>query len=180
MEKIKEQLKELLKKKAIIKGKAIKLASGKVTNIYIDARQVTLDPLGAYLAAYLLLKVAAEEQVKAIGGPTLGADPLVAATVVLSYVEKQPLAGFLVRKEAKKHGLQRQIEGLNLTPGLPVLLVEDVVTTGNSILQAAEAVKATGAQIKLIISLVDRGQGGAAALTKAGYRYFPLLGTFSF
>jgi len=84
-----------------------------------------------------------------------------------------------VRKEAKKHGRQRQIEGLNLTTGLPVLLVEDVVTTGGSILQAAEAVKAAGAQIKLIVSLVDREQGGAEALTKAGYRYYSFfkLGT---
>jgi len=94
MDELKEQLKELLKKKAVVKGSAIKLASGQTTDIYIDARQVTLDPQGAYLAAQLLLKVATEEQVKAIGGPTLGADPLVAATVALSYVAKQPLGGF--------------------------------------------------------------------------------------
>lgn len=168
---LKEQLRQLLLTKAVIKGKPVKLASGQISNFYVDARQVTLDPKGAYLTASLFLDILKKEGVKAVGGPTLGADPIVAATVTLSYLKNQPLAGFLIRKEPKKHGQQRQIEGLTLTPELPVALVEDVVTTGSSILKAAAVVEEAGAKIKLIIALVDRGQGGKENLEKAGYNF---------
>jgi len=115
IEKNKNRLLQLLKENALKFGK-IKLASGKTSNYYIDAKQVTLDPEGAYLTAKIFLDMLKDEKFDAIGGLTIGADPIIGAIAAVSYRNNMPLQTFIVRKEPKKHGMQKYIEGRQLKP----------------------------------------------------------------
>jgi len=152
------------------------LASGKTSDYYVDCRTTTLDPEGADLTARLLLEriQGLPEPVDAVGGLTLGADPMAAALIVRSQIAGSPLRGFIVRKEAKAHGTGRRIEG-NLRKGDRVAILEDVVTTGGSALQAIEAVEAEGAKVVEVLALVDREEGGREALLAKGYPLFALF-----
>lgn len=152
------------------------LASGKTSDYYVDCRTTTLDPEGADLSARLLFARVRELQTKvdAVGGLTLGADPITAALLVISWQEKAPLRGFIVRKEAKAHGRGKRIEG-NLRAGDRVVILEDVVTTGGSALQAIEAAEAEGAKVVEVMALVDREDGGRQALAAKGYPLFALF-----
>ena len=136
-----ERLKQLIKEKAYKCGHFV-LASGKTSDFYIDARKITLDPEGAYLVGQLLFGRLKDDSITAVGGLTLGADPIVAAIALTSYLERKPIPVFIIRKEAKGHGGQNWIEGLkNLKKGMNVAIIEDVITTGESSLKAAEKVK---------------------------------------
>jgi orotate phosphoribosyltransferase len=106
----------------------------------------------------------------AIGGLSMGADPVVSAAIVVSAIENRAVPGFLVRKEAKKHGRQKQIEGIENLSGKKVVIVDDVCTTGGSTQEAIDAVEAAGAQVVAVISVVDREEGGSAML-RAKYNY---------
>jgi orotate phosphoribosyltransferase len=167
-----EQLANLLRTKSLVRGE-ITLSSGKKSNYYLDCKLTTLDPEGALLTGYCVLELIDEMAVKpdAIGGLSMGADPLVTAAGVVSAIEKKPLPGFLVRKEAKKHGRQKQIEGLENPRGKKVVIVDEVCTTGGSTQEAIDAAEREGCQVVAVISLVDREEGGSEMLRqKYNYR----------
>jgi orotate phosphoribosyltransferase len=166
-----QQLAILLRGKSLVRGD-FTLSSGKKSNYYLDCKLTTLDPEGALLTGYCLLELLDEMGLKpdAIGGLSMGADPLVTAAGVVSAIEKRPLAGFLVRKEAKKHGRQRQIEGFENPFGKRVVIVDEVCTTGGSTEEAIDAAEREGCQVIAVISLVDREEGGSDAL-RAKYNY---------
>jgi orotate phosphoribosyltransferase len=137
-------------------------------------KKTTLLPEGAYLAAAEILGTIREKGIRAdaIGGMTLGADPLVCSVAALSQAAGTPLRAFLVRKAAKEHGTRSRIEG-NLEPGCRVIVVDDVVTTGGSTLQAIEAAQDEGFEVVALIALVDREQGGAEKLS--GWPFYPVF-----
>lgn len=165
------ELADLLRKKSLVRGE-FTLASGKKSDYYLDCRLSTLDARGALLTGYCILELLDEMGVNpdAIGGLSMGADPVVSAAIVASAIENRPLPGFLVRKEAKQHGRQKQIEGIENLRGKKVAIVDDVCTTGGSTLQAIEAAEQAGAQVIAVISLVDREEGGSDTL-RARYNY---------
>jgi len=145
----------------------VTLASGRKSDFYIDCKQTVLTAEGHFLAGSLFLSLIRQrsEVIEAIGGLTMGADPLASAASTLSYVAGRPLTAFYVRKEAKGHGTGQWIEGVkSLRPGMPVAIVEDVVTTGGSALKAIERARGFGLEVKLIVGLVDREEGGREAL----------------
>lgn len=171
MQGLKERLKQILKEKSYEKGDFL-LSSGKRSSYYLDCKQTTLDPEGAYLCGKVFFQMIQEAKkgVEAIGGPTLGADPIVAAVAVVSYLEGHPLRAFIVRKEPKGHGKGLWIEGdKGLRKGMKVAVVEDVVTTGASILRAIEVCEAFGLEVVQVLALVDREEGGREALKAKGY-----------
>jgi orotate phosphoribosyltransferase len=145
------------------------LASGRQSTLYIDARLTTMSPDGLALVGPLGLAAlrASGWQVGAIGGLTLGADPVSYAIAYASAVAGTPLRAFTVRKEAKAHGTGRLIEG-PFHPGDRVAVIEDVITTGGSALRAAEAIRAAGGVVAGVLALVDREEGGREALEGAG------------
>jgi len=167
-----QRLKEILLEKSYRKG-TFTLTSGKTSDFYIDGKQTTLSAEGAYLCGKLLMELVYKsgENIEAIGGMTLGADPLVTAASVVSFLEEKPIPAFIVRKEAKGHGTGNYIEGLkNMPEGCTVALVEDVVTTGGTLLKVIERVEAQGFKVGLVATVVERQEGGVEVLEKAGYR----------
>jgi orotate phosphoribosyltransferase len=148
------------------------LTSGKKSDYYFDCKQTALHPRGGYLIGRLFLEIIQEKKmnVQGVGGMTLGADPLVSAVTVLSYLEKFPLPGFIIRKQAKGHGTNAFLEGMaNFEPGFKVCLLEDVVTTGGTLLTACERVRDAGLEIEGIICVLDREEGGRENIFRAGY-----------
>ena len=164
---MKEELLKLLKQQAAFRSGDFTLSSGKKSDFYVDCRKVTLHPQGARLIAKIILEKIAGLKVDAIGGLTLGADPITSSVVVLS-----DLPGFIVRKKAKEHGTKQRIEGI-LRPGWSVVIVEDVATTGASALEAIEAAEAAGAKVVKVISVVDREEGAKEALKN--YDFDPIF-----
>jgi orotate phosphoribosyltransferase len=165
---------------ALVRQKALKfgqftLASGKKATYYLDGKQVTLDPTGARLVAEGMLdRLMAGPLPAAVGGMSIGADPITAAVVTMSAVRGTPLLGFMVRKEAKGHGTNQYLEG-PVTPGQTAVVVEDVVTTGGSSLKAIERAEAFGLKIVGVLALIDRMEGGAQAFAARGYPLSSLL-----
>jgi orotate phosphoribosyltransferase len=137
------------------------LSSGQRSTYYINGKQVTLHPQGGVAVGRILLSMLPPET-QAVAGLTLGADPMVTATSVVAAYAGRSIAPLIIRKEAKGHGTQAYIEGLTLPPDTPVVVLEDVVTTGQSALKAVERLRQAGYQVTQIIALVDRLQGGAA------------------
>lgn len=168
-EQLKEKLFELLNKDALKRGKFV-LSSGKESNYYLDGRVITLSPEGAYLVASIILDMVKDETLDAIGGPTLGADPISGALAALSYMNKQPIKTFIVRKQAKGHGTQRRVEGQELKKGARVILIDDVATSGKAILEAKAALDKIGVIAEKAIVIVDRNQGAVENLAKAGLK----------
>jgi len=166
---LKISLLKLLKKEAFKTGKFV-LSSGKTSNYYLDGRVITLTPEGAYLVAKIILASVKDSGITAIGGPTLGADPMVGALAAVSYLDKIPLKTFIVRKAAKEHGTGRRIEGPALEKGSRVIVVDDVATTGKAIIEAKEALDAAGIVIEKAMVIVDRKEGAAFALQKLGIK----------
>lgn len=164
-------LARLLRTKSLVRGE-FTLSSGKKSNYYMDCKLTTLDPEGALLTGHCILELLDEMGVKpdAIGGLSMGADPLVTAAGVVSAIEKRPLQGFLVRKRAKEHGRQKQIEGIENPHGKKVVIVDEVCTTGGSTAEAIDAAEREGCEVIGVISLVDREEGGSEML-RAKYTY---------
>ncbi|HUS57953.1 MAG TPA: orotate phosphoribosyltransferase [Planctomycetota bacterium] len=173
IEKQRARLLDILKKKAVLYGDFV-LASGKRSSYYIDGRLVTLEPEGAYLTARLILDVLKDDSIDAVGGPCIGADPIVGATIAASYIAGRPLLGFLVRKAEKTHGTQRRIEG-PLREGMRVAMLEDVVTTGTSVLDAVKEVEKAGGRVVKVISLIDRMKGARELFAENGYEFVALF-----
>ena len=166
---LKEKLAILLKKDALKKGE-FTLSSGKKSTYYLDGRVITLTPEGAYLVASIILELIKGKGITAVGGPTLGADPIVGAVSALSHIQKVPLKTFIVRKSAKEHGTQRQIEGPALKTGERVVIVDDVATTCKAILEAKEALDEIGVIADKALVVVDRCEGAGENLAKAGLK----------
>ncbi len=170
----KNALVKLIREKALKLGD-FTLASGKKSTYYLDGKQVTLDPQGARLIGEGILDLLAPDKTPAaVGGMSIGADPITAAVVTMSAVRQTPLAGFMVRKEPKGHGTNQYIEG-PVSPGDEVVIVEDVVTTGGSSLEAIERAEAFGLKVVRVVAIVDRMQGGAEAFAAKGYPLTSLL-----
>lgn len=173
-----ERLKNLLLKLSYEK-RDVTLASGRKSDFYIDVKQTSLHPEGAHLLGEALFDEIRTSfpDARAVGGPTLGADPLVSAVSMVSHLKKDPLPAFIIRKEPKAHGTGAWIEGgKNLAPAERVVLVEDVLTTGGSLLKAAEKVRYAGYQIEGLVVVVDREEGGRQA---AEAKHFKLRSLFT-
>lgn len=154
----------------------VTLASGKKSDFYVDGRLVTLSPEGSLLLGRAILELVRERGVTALGGPATGACPMVSATGVLAAQGGVPLKLFYVRAEPKGHGLQKSIEGPALTEADRVLLVDDVMTSGGSILKAVERLRQeVGCELAGVLTIVDRQAGGREALAQAGVELTSLL-----
>ncbi len=167
LEQDKKQLLEILIRDAFFKEKVI-LSSGKSSDFYIDARRVTLSAQGCFLCAKMILELLKNEKVGAIGGPTLGADPLLGAIGVLSFQAKTPVNTFIIRKAPKPYGKQQQIEGPLLDVKSNIVLIDDVATTGKAFVQSLEVLKQMGINARKAICIVDRGEGAREAIAQYG------------
>ena len=152
-----ENLLQEIKNKAVVHGKVI-LSSGKEADYYVDLRRVTLDAVAAPLVGEVMLDATSEFEYDAVGGLTLGADPVATAMLHAASKRGRKLDAFVVRKSEKQHGLQRRIEGPDVK-GRRVLAVEDTSTTGGSVLTAVEALQEAGAIVVGVAVIVDRGAG---------------------
>jgi orotate phosphoribosyltransferase len=150
------------------------LSSGRKSAYYFDGRLLSLDPEGAHLLGRALLPMLVETGVAAIGGPTLGADPIVTAVAAASWQQGTPLPAFIVRKEAKEHGTSQLIEG-PLAVGSRVAIVDDTCTTGGSLFHAIAAAEAAGCTVGLVLAVLDRNEGGSAAIRERGYPFAALF-----
>lgn len=169
-----DRLLTLVAERAYRDGVDIVLASGKRSDFYIDGKQVTLDAEGLWLLARLMLEeLRAFPDVTAVGGLTLGADPIAAAVAALSFATGQNLRAFLVRKEPKGHGTGSRIEG-RLTAGQQVAIVEDTITTGGSARKAIDAVREAGAEPVVVLAVADREDPDAESFRRE-FRVVPLL-----
>ncbi|ELR98010.1 orotate phosphoribosyltransferase [Gloeocapsa sp. PCC 73106] len=146
------------------------LSSGQSSSYYINGKEVALRAEGALVIGRLLFSLL-PENTDAVAGLTLGADPLVTAVSVVSALENRPIPALIVRKEAKGHGTKAYIEGPELKPGAQVVVLEDVVTTGRSAMQAVERLEAVGYQVPEIIALIDREQGGEQFYQAQGLKF---------
>ena len=168
-----ERLRQLLQTQALSRGHFI-LASGKESTFYLDGRMVTLSPEGAFLTGKLLFERMHGLDIHAVGGLTMGADPIATAVAIFSHLSAQPIPAFLVRKDVKAHGTHKQVEG-PLPPNARVAIVEDTVTTGDSALKAIAAVEALGCTVVIVLALIDRLDGGRERLEAAGYPFASLF-----
>ncbi|MBN1884537.1 MAG: orotate phosphoribosyltransferase [Candidatus Krumholzibacteriota bacterium] len=162
-----EALKQILETRSILKGD-FTLVSGRKSSYYINGKMTTLHSKGLNLVARLMLDLIGDLEFDAIGGPTIGADPIVGALLSVMAERGMDKEGLLIRKASKEHGTKKLVEG-NLKPGMKVVILEDVVTTGGSLLRAAEEVKAAGGEIAGIAVVVDREEGATEAIADAGY-----------
>ena len=146
------------------------LSSGQRSSYYINGKQVTLHPQGALAVGRLLLSLLPSDT-NAVAGLTLGADPIVSAVSVISALENRPIPALIVRKESKGHGTMAYIEGPTLPEGAQVVVLEDVVTTGQSAMKAVERLRNAGYKVEEVIALVDRQQGGVEFYQAAGLKF---------
>ena len=151
------------------------LASGATSDYYIDGKYTTLHPEGVLQIAHLMLDRLDSLGLDAVGGVTLGGDPIVGAMAAVSHERGKPLHAFIIRKQSKDHGTMRMIEGYELTPGSKVAVVEDVVSTGGSALRAIDSVEETGAKVTHVLSVVDRVMGADEAFEERGIDYSALF-----
>jgi orotate phosphoribosyltransferase len=163
---------EELREHALVIGE-VTLTSGRTAQYYVDAKRALLRPRAFRACGELVAAMAVEVGATAVGGMTIGADPI--ACAALAVPDGEGLSGFFVRKQRKEHGLERWVEGPPLEPGTPVLVVEDVVTTGGSTLKAIERVRTEGLEIRGALCVLDRLAGGGEAIAEAaGALYRPL------
>ena len=170
-----QALLELVRSRALRFGD-FTLASGKKAKYYLDGKQVTLDSRGAVLIGEGLLDLLAQHGPlpNAVGGMSIGADPITAAIITVAGLRNIPLAGVLVRKQPKGHGTNQYLEG-PVQPGQTIAIVEDVVTTGGSSLEAIERVEQFGLKVTCVAAIIDRMEGGAQAFAARGVHFASLL-----
>jgi orotate phosphoribosyltransferase len=162
-----DELLTLLKQRSFVHrpDRPFQLSSGKTSPYYLDGKRTTLDPRGALLVGRLCVERLKGRGISAVGGLTLGADPIALAVALTSALQNEPIRAFIVRKEPKGHGTQHWIEG-GLEPGSRVV-VEDVVTSGRSICLAIQRVKEAGHAVAAVLAIVDREEGGSKAVEEA-------------
>ncbi|OQX69681.1 MAG: orotate phosphoribosyltransferase [Sorangiineae bacterium NIC37A_2] len=170
-----ERLIQILSERSF-ERRQVKLASGRISNFFIDCKQTILTAEGHALVGSLMFDALSElGQVDAVAGVALGGCPLASAVSLISHQRGRDLPAFYVRKEKKDHGTEKLLEGDKaLRPGMRVALLEDVITTGGSSLKALEVLKARGAEIAGIVALVDRDEGGRETIEAQGYRLLAL------
>lgn len=165
----------LLKEKSYRRKRVI-LASGRESDFYVDGRQTTLHARGAYLIGTLIAQRLEGDDIGAVGGMTLGADPIVTAVSMVASEGGSPMHGFLVRKASKEHGMGNRIEGLaNVPAGTRVCMVEDTSTTGGSVLKAVRAAEEAGLVVTRVITIVDRQEGASENLAENGFELEALV-----
>ncbi|MBD3236402.1 MAG: orotate phosphoribosyltransferase [Candidatus Eisenbacteria bacterium] len=160
------RLRDVIREHSLAFG-SFTLASGGRSHYYLDLRKTVTHPEGAHLVSTLLLDRIQTWRPDAAGGPTLGADPIAGALAALSHLHGAPLRTFIVRSHAKGHGTGRQVEG-NLQSGDRVVLLDDVITRGGSLIRAARIVAGLGAEIVRVLTILDRQEGGGAAIEREG------------
>lgn len=169
---------EIVKQRSFQEGPEIKLASGKTSTFYFNMKPTMLDSEGAHLIADLILDQLEGVDADLIGGLEMGAVPIASSVTAVAHARGRRLPAFFVRKQAKEHGTKSLVEGLargETMGGKRVVIVEDVTTTGGSAIKAAEAIKASGATIVRVITIVDRQDGADEAFKAAGLDFRPLL-----
>ena len=171
---IAERLLELAVERGALQYGVFTLSSGQKSGYYFDGRLLSLDPEGAYLIGKAFLSIIQEAGAEAVGGPTLGADPIVAAVAVASHLEGTPIPAFIVRAQAKSHGTGQLVEG-PLTPGSHVAIVDDTCSTGASLFHAIGAAEALGCSVAKVLAILDRHQGGSDEVARRGYDFVSLL-----
>ncbi len=174
---------EVVNKRSFSTGSETKLVSGRSTTFYFNMKPTMLDPEGGHLIATLILEALEGADVDLIGGLEMGAVPLAVAVAVASQIKGWPLRAFFVRKQAKEHGAKKLVEGLapgESLQGKRIVVLEDVTTTGGSAMKAIEALKAEGAIIDRVITVVDRLEGAADTFKAAGVPFSALLTTADF
>src|SRR5262245_10602873 len=174
----KRRLVAIVKERSLSTGGQTKLVSGRSTSFYFDMKPSMLHPEGAELMATLILDALRDTEVDLVGGMEIGAVPLATAVAVMSQARGRPLQAFFVRKQAKDHGARKLIEGLapgESLEGKRVAILEDVTTTGGSSLKAIEAVRAEGATIARVITVIDRLEGAADTFQRAALPFTAIL-----
>lgn len=169
-----QRLAALVAERAVVHGR-VTLSSGAQADYYVDLRRVTLDGEVAPLVGEVMLDLVADLDVDAVGGLTLGADPVATAMLHAAAARGRRLDAFVVRKQGKAHGLQRRIEGPDVA-GRRVVAVEDTSTTGASVLTAVQALREAGAEVVAVAVIVDRATGSAEEVARAGLEYRYALG----
>lgn len=172
-EKARSELSRLVRELSVVHGE-VTLASGATADYYVDMRRATLHHAASPLIGKLMRALTADWQYVAAGGLTLGADPIACAMLHDAAAEGTVLDAFVVRKASKEHGMQRQVEGIEVA-GQPVLAVEDTSTTGGSVLTAVETLREAGAKVVGVATVVDRDTGAREAVEAAGLEYRHLL-----
>lgn len=172
-----QRLLALLRERALIR-ESIVLSSGKRSSYYFDVRQVLLDPEGAELAGRLGYRELVPHAPQAVGGPSIAADPLVCAISAAAWADGVRWTGFFVRKEAKKHGLQNWIEGPFIEEGTPVVVVDDTLTSGGSVIGAVQKARQAGGDVRAALVVIDREEGGREAV-EAELSGAPLIALFT-
>ena len=168
-----ERLIELIRERALKFGD-FTLVSGTKSTYYLDGKQVTLSAEGLLQIAWGILELLGDVEYSGFGGMSIGADPIVGEVLAAAATQNTELQGFMVRKEAKGHGTQKYVEG-PVQPGDKVVIVDDVVTTGGSAIQAAERVREFGCEVVHAVGIVDRLQGGRQAFEAHGIPFSALL-----
>lgn len=168
------RLKALFQEKAVLRGD-FTLSSGQKSSYYFDGRKVTHDPEGIALVGALVSEAMERHGLRSIGGPATAANPIITAAQLTAQVRGYPVTAFYVRGDRKDHGTGKLIEGNPPPPGASVMIVDDTMTSGGSILKAIQAVEEEGLRVALILVLVDRRQGGAEAIRAKGYAVHALL-----
>ena len=171
------RLKEIIANRSFGLGE-ITLASGRKSHFYFNLKPTMLDPEGAALLAQLSLDALGQEKLDALGGLEMGAVPISGAVAAMSWISGKPLPNFFVRKKPKEHGAKLLVEGLTKgesLSGKTVAIVEDVTTTGESALKAAQAAQESGAKVSLVLTIVDRQEGATETFSKAGLRFHALF-----
>lgn len=171
---MKQELFKLLLKDAFFRKKVV-LSSGKTSNYYIDVRRVSISPAGIYYISHLVFEIIKDMPVTAIGGPTLGADPIVSGVCFLAHQNKKKLKGFIVRKTPKKHGRQRLLEGQSLTKRDSAVIVDDVATSGSSLINTIEVLQKLKVKVVAAVTVVDRQEGARENLSRF---HCPLISLF--
>ncbi len=167
---MRQRLRDILLKLSVIKDREFTLASGKKSNFYVDARITTLHPEGAFIIGKLFLNMLKEMDADSIGGYSIGADPIVSSISVHSFMEKMPIPAFIIRKQEKTYGTGKIIEG-NFKKGDKVVIFDDVVTSGGSILKGAAEVEKAGGTVLAVMAIIDREEGGRETIETAGYPF---------
>jgi orotate phosphoribosyltransferase len=172
------RLAAIVRRRSFSTGAETRLVSGRSSSFYFDMKPTMLDPEGAHLIGELVLDALSGVEVDLVGGLEMGAVPLATAVAAVSYTRGRPLPAVFVRKQAKEHGARKLVEGLapdEMLAGKRVVVLEDVTTTGGSATKAIEALKAEGAIIDRVISIVDRLEGAADNFKAAGITFVPIL-----
>jgi len=173
----------IIRTRSFQSGGAYKLASGRISDMYFNMKPTMLDPEAAYLTASLMIDALADEPTDFVGGLEMGAVPLVTSIAAISYLRQQSRRALFVRKAAKEHGTQSLIEGLprgETVAGKHIAVIEDVTTTGGSSLKAVAVLRAAGATVRTVLTLLDRQEGAGPAFAAAGVTLKSLLTSSDF